>query len=101
MTLRSKDLCTMQGWRHKFYDREAGASDRGAKMTEKLCFRALFCQICSEDNPKFSSDGGAVAPPSPPLAPPLAQSAYNNDKLPSVFEEYFETNEYWLSQKKV
>ena len=31
-----------QGWRQKFSDRGARASDRGAKMTEKLCFCALF-----------------------------------------------------------
>ena len=34
-----------QGWRQKFSDRGAGASDKGAKMIEKLCFRALFSKI--------------------------------------------------------
>ena len=35
-------------------------------MTEKLCFRALFCQISSDENPKspkISSDGGLDASP--------------------------------------
>ena len=40
-----------QGWRQKFSDRGAGASDRGAKMTERWCFRALFCQISSDGGP--------------------------------------------------
>ena len=31
-----------QGWRQKLPDKGAGASGRGAKMTEKWCFRALF-----------------------------------------------------------
>ena len=47
-----------QGWRQKFFDRGAGASDRGAKMTEKWCFHALFCQISSDENPKFPPTGG-------------------------------------------
>ena len=60
-----------QGWRQKLSERGAGASDRGAEMTEKWCFRALFCQISSEENPKFpptggidasNGGGGAVAP---------------------------------------
>ena len=37
-----------QEWRQKFSDRGAGASDRGAKMTEKWCLHALFCQIFSD-----------------------------------------------------
>ena len=66
-----------QGWRQKFSDRGARASDRGAKMTEKLCFRALFCQISSDENPNFLRRGarylrqGGCSPPGPPLAPPL------------------------------
>ena len=60
----------------------AGASDRGAKMTEKLSFRATFCKISSDETSKFpptggldASDKGAVAPSSPPLAPPLRHRA--------------------------
>ena len=30
-------------------------------MTEKLCFRALFCQISSDENPKFPPTGGLDA----------------------------------------
>ena len=44
-----------QGLRQKFSDR--GAGDRGAKMTEKWCFCALFCQISSDENPKFLPTG--------------------------------------------
>ena len=48
-----------QGWRQKFSDRGAGASDGGgAKMTEKWCFHALFCQISSYENQKFTPMGG-------------------------------------------
>ena len=50
-----------QGWRQKFSDRGAGASDRGAKMTEKWCFCGLFCQISSDENPEFSPTGGLDA----------------------------------------
>ena len=50
-----------QGWCQKFSDRGAGASDRGAKMTEKLCFRALFCQISSDKDPEFPPTGGLDA----------------------------------------
>ena len=56
------DKSPCQGWRQKFSDRGAGASDRGAKMTEKWCFRALFCQISSDEDQKISSDGGARCP---------------------------------------
>ena len=81
-------------WRQKFSDRGAGASDRGAKMTEKWCFRALFCQISSDENPEFPpTDGGArclrrgaVAPPSPPLAPPLVGS--QSKLLPLDFQNF-------------
>ena len=59
-----------QGWYQKFSDRGAGASDRGAKMTENLCFRALFCQISSDENQNFlrwggldASDGGGGCSP--------------------------------------
>ena len=38
--------------------RGAGASDGGAKMTEKWCFRALFCQISSDEILKFPPTGG-------------------------------------------
>ena len=38
--------------------RGAGASGRGAKMTAKWCFHALFCQISSDENPKFPPMGG-------------------------------------------
>ena len=46
--------------------RQRGWSFRqGAEMTEKWCFRALFYQISSDENPKFpptegldASDGG-------------------------------------------
>ena len=31
-----------QGWRQKFSDRGAGASDRGAKMTEKIVFSCVI-----------------------------------------------------------
>ena len=48
----------IQGWRQKLSDRGAGASDKGARMTEKCCFRALFCQISSDENPKFPPTGG-------------------------------------------
>ena len=34
-----------QGWRQNFSDRGAGASDRGAKKTEKWCFRPLFAKV--------------------------------------------------------
>ena len=54
----TKQMTTGQEWRQKFSDRGAGASDRGAKMTEKWCFRALFCQISSDENPKFPPTGG-------------------------------------------
>ena len=50
-----------QGWCQKLSDRGAGASDRGAEMTEKWCFRTLLCQISSDENPKFFPTG-AVAP---------------------------------------
>ena len=29
-------------------------------MTEKLCFRALFCQISSDENPNFLRRGGGL-----------------------------------------
>ena len=45
------------GWRQKFSDRGAGASDRVAKMTENWRFHALFCQISSDENPKFPPTG--------------------------------------------
>ena len=47
-----------QGWYQKFSNRGAGASDRGAKMTEKWCFRSLFCQISSDENLKFPLTAG-------------------------------------------
>ena len=49
----------IQGWCQKFSNRGAGASNKGAKMTEKWCFRALFCQISSDENRKFPPTGGA------------------------------------------
>ena len=55
------DISDKQGWRQKFSDRGAGTSDRGAKMTEKWCFCALFCQISSDVNPKFPPTRGLDA----------------------------------------
>ena len=46
-----------QGWRQKFSDRGAGASDRGAKKTEKWCFRGYFAKF-APTRTKISSDGG-------------------------------------------
>ena len=45
------------------FRQRAAASDRGggAEMTEKWCFRALFCQISSDENPKFPPTGGLDA----------------------------------------
>ena len=81
-----------QAWRQKFSDGGAGASDRGgAKMTEKLCLRALFCQISSDENLIFLRQegarclrrGGGCSPPSPPPVPPLdfQQKSYSSFPL--------------------
>ena len=52
-----------QGWRQRLSDRGAGASDKGAKVTEKWWVRALFCQISSDENPKFPPTGGGLDVP--------------------------------------
>ena len=54
-------LASKTGVAPEFSDRGAGASDRGAKITEKWCFHALFCQISSYENPKFPPTGGLDA----------------------------------------
>ena len=52
---------TLPGVVPEISDRGAGASDRGSKMIEKGRFRALFCQISSDENQNFLRRG-AVAP---------------------------------------
>ena len=52
------NLFQFQGWRQKFSNRGAGASDKWAKMTGKGCLRALFCQISSDENQNFVRRGG-------------------------------------------
>ena len=58
-------------------------------------FSYVICQICSDNNLKFppmgglgASDGGAIAPASPPMAPPLA--CYQVEYIP---------DEHFLEQK--
>ena len=52
-----------QGWRQKFSDRGAGASDRGAKRTKKMVFLCVIFPKFLRREPKFppTSDGGLDA----------------------------------------